>query len=92
MEPKHDSGLGAFFRSPVGIVLAAFLAIAGFLLVTEHRAHIVAGDWGLALLFLVSIGAHFLMHGSHGGHRGRHTDASDTSPSRDDLDTRGDRR
>jgi hypothetical protein len=33
------SGIGAFLRSPSGLVLIAFLAIATFYLVTEHTAH-----------------------------------------------------
>jgi Protein of unknown function (DUF2933) len=49
-------------------VLLAFLAIAAFFLLTEHRAHV----WGVApyLLLLACPLLHFFMHGRHGGHGG----------------------
>ena len=45
-------------------VLIGFLAIAGFFLVTEHRAHL----FGLLpfLLVLACPLMHFFMHGGHG--------------------------
>ena len=50
------------------IVLIAFLAIAGFYLVAEHRAHTFAV---LPFLLLPAcLLMHVFMHGSHGGHRG----------------------
>ena len=49
-------------------VLFAFLAIAGFYLLTEHTAH-VFGILPYLLVLLCPI-LHFL-HGGHGGH-GRH--------------------
>jgi hypothetical protein len=49
-----------------GLVLAGFLIIAGALLFTEHRAHV------LGVLIWVPILAcplmHIFMHGGHGGH------------------------
>ena len=49
-----------------GLVLAGFLLIAGTLLLTEHRAHV------LGLLIWLPILAcplmHIFMHGGHGGH------------------------
>ena len=48
-------------------VLCAFLAIAGFYLLTEHTAH-VFGILPYLLLFLCPI-LHFL-HGGHDGHGG----------------------
>lgn len=55
-------------------VLLAFLAIAAFFLLTEHRAHV----WGLApyLLLLACPLLHFFMHGRHGGHGGESRDGS----------------
>ena len=49
-------------------VLFAFLAIAAFFLLVEHRAHL----WGIApwLLLLACPLLHFFMHGGHGGHGG----------------------
>ena len=48
-------------------VLLAFLAIAGFFLFTEHRAHLF-GVLPLLLLLLVCPLMHLFMHGG-GGHR-----------------------
>lgn len=49
-------------------VLLAFLAIAAFFLLTEHRAH----AWGVApyLLLLACPLLHFFMHRGHGAHGG----------------------
>ncbi len=57
-----------FIQSRTGLVLIAFLAIAGFFLVTEHTAHLL-GLWPFAFLFLC-MGMHLFMHGGHGGHGG----------------------
>ena len=50
------------------IVLIAFLAIAGFYLIAEHRAHF----FGVLpfLLLLACPLLHMFMHGGHGGHGG----------------------
>ncbi len=66
---NHDehSGPRPFWRSAVGMVLIGFLAVAAFLLIAEHRAHIVVGNWFIWLLPLVCLGMHFF----HGGHSGR---------------------
>jgi hypothetical protein len=49
-------------------VLLASLAISGFLLTTEHRAHFLGVlPW---LLLLACPFLHLLMHGGHGGHGG----------------------
>jgi hypothetical protein len=50
----------------VGIALLILLAIAGFLLFTEHRAHVLGV--GLFLLLLACPLLHVFMHGGHGGH------------------------
>ncbi len=78
---RHDSPKRGFFSSPANIVLGGFLAIAGFYLVTEHRAHL----YGILpwLLLLACPLMHFFMHGSHGGHGGREDRDSDR------LDDRG---
>jgi hypothetical protein len=59
----------SFFRSlrfRYGAALAVFLAIAGFFLWQEHKAHIIG--YGPVLLLLgLCLGMHLLMHGSHGG-------------------------
>jgi DUF2933 family protein len=50
-------------------VFFAFLAIAGFYLLTEHTAH-VFGILPYLLVFLCPI-LH-LLHGGHGGHHSQH--------------------
>jgi hypothetical protein len=66
VDPGSKPG-GNFFTSRSGLVLIGFLAIAGFFLFTEHRAHLV-GYWPFLLLLLCP-----LLHMFHGGHGG-HTD------------------
>ncbi len=74
-EDHHDSPRRGFFSSAANIVLIGFLAIAGFYLVTEHRAHL----YGILpwLLLLACPLMHFFMHGSHDGHGGRENRDSD---------------
>lgn len=56
----------SFLTSRAGIAFLVLLAIAGFLLFTEHRAHVLGA--GLFLLLLVCPLLHVFMHGGHGGH------------------------
>jgi len=58
---------GNFFTSPAGLVLIGFLVIAGILLFTEHRAHVLGVLIWLPLLLCPLM--HLFMHG-HGGHGG----------------------
>jgi hypothetical protein len=60
------------------IVLIAFLAIAGFYLIAEHRAHLLG--WLPWLLILACPLLHIFMHGSHGGHGGRTDSGNDSAP------------
>ena len=63
---KGSPPLGSFLTSRAGMVLLAFLAIVGFLLTTEHRAHTLG-----ALLWLLILACpllHIFMHGGHGSH------------------------
>ena len=55
-----------WIRSRSGIVLLAFLAIAGFFLVTEHTAHVLGVLPYLLLLACPLI--HFLHRGHKHGH------------------------
>jgi hypothetical protein len=54
-----------FLRTPSGMALCVFLAVAGVLLWMEHRAHIL--EYLPVLLLLVCIGMHLFMHRGHGG-------------------------
>lgn len=61
----------SFLTSRAGLVLLGFLAIAGFLLFTEHRAHVLGLLIYVPLLLCPLM--HFFMHGGHGhGGHGRH--------------------
>jgi hypothetical protein len=75
-----NQGKGGFFASRANIVLIGFLVIAGFYLITEHRAHLYGAlPW---LLLLSCPLMHLFMHsghGEHGGH-GDSWDQDDESP------------
>ncbi|MCP1773577.1 hypothetical protein J2R73_008844 [Bradyrhizobium japonicum] len=51
-----------------GLVLIGFLVIAGALLFTEHRAHVLGLLVWLPLIACPLM--HFFMHGGHGHHDG----------------------
>lgn len=65
---------GSFWSSRTGLVFVAFLAIALFLLLSEHRAH--ALGFLPFLLLLACPLLHVFMHSGHGGHGG-HVDQKD---------------
>lgn len=62
----------------VNRAVLAFFAIAAFLLLTEHRAHVFGPM--LFLLLLACLPLHFFMHRGHGGngeHRHSHDNEGD---------------
>ena len=59
---------GSFLKSRASLVLIGFLVIAGALLFTEHRAHVLGVLVFLPLLLCPLM--HLFMHGGHGGHGG----------------------
>lgn len=64
----HDSPASRQTPSRTRWVFAGFLAIAGYLLLSEHRAHLAqALPW---LIVLACPLMHVFMHGGHGAHRG----------------------
>ena len=65
-----DSNTGGWSRNR--LVLLGFLAIAGYFLWTEHRAHVVQ-YLPYALLLLCPL-LH-MFHGGHGSHGGSHGDS-----------------
>ena len=67
MTTEHPCRPRRLFRSPVGLVLLGFLAIAAFFLLTEHTAHVFGA---LPYLFVLACPLmHMFMHrGHHGGH------------------------
>ncbi len=87
MDTRQRSGLTGWLFSRTGPVLLAFLAIAAFFLITEHRAHL----FGILpyLLLLACPLLHLFMHGRHGGHDGGdgdHADRPETHKSSHDGD------
>lgn len=73
MNLDEPSGPQPFWRSAIGVALIGFLAVAGFFLITEHRAHIFVGNWFIWLFPLTCIGMHFF-HGGHGSGGHQHGD------------------
>ncbi|MGD9724999.1 MAG: DUF2933 domain-containing protein [Alphaproteobacteria bacterium] len=64
MSDDHERHRGGLFRSPTGYVFVVFVAIGGYFLWTEHRAHL----WSiLPFLILLLCPIMHLFHG-HGGH------------------------
>jgi len=74
MTHKPTPPTQSWWRTPSGLVLLGFLAIAAFFLVMEHRAHVLGAlPWILLLLCPL---LHLLMHRGHGnGHAGHGTHA-----------------
>jgi hypothetical protein len=62
----HHEARASFLTSRMGLVLIGFIVIAGVLLFTEHRAHVLGALIYLPLLLCPLM--HFFMHGGHGGH------------------------
>ncbi len=60
----------ARWRSRSGLVLIGFAAVAGFFLLSEHRAH--ALGWLPWLILLACPLLHVFMHGGHGKEEHRH--------------------
>ena len=65
MSAQESDGSG-LLRLRSGLVLMCFLAIIGFLLFTEPRAHVL-GFLPFALLLSCPF-LHMFYHGGHGGH------------------------
>jgi len=67
MHDQHrDQPQQSFLTSRAGLVLLGFLVIAGVLLFTEHRAHVLGALVFLPLLLCPLM--HLFMHGGHGSH------------------------
>jgi hypothetical protein len=64
--PQHDPAPANFWGSRYSIGMVVLGAVAGYFLLTEHRAHVFS-----ALPFLLLAGCllmHVFMHGGYGGH------------------------
>jgi hypothetical protein len=62
---ERSNSQESFLKSRAGLVLIGFLVIAGALLFTEHRAHVLGALIFLPLLLCPLM--HMFMHGGHGG-------------------------
>ena len=79
-QDHHNHGQRGFFASAANIVLIGFLAIGGYFLVTEHRAHIATAIPYLPFLLLLACPLmHIFMHGGHGKHDGGESSRGDSS-------------
>lgn len=68
MNPEHRSSRQSPQESRFKWVLIAFFLIAGYFLITEHRAHVV--EYLPIALLLGCLFLHSFMHGGHGKHSG----------------------
>ena len=69
--PAHNaSPTRRWIRTPSGLVLLGFLAIAACFLLTEHWAHVL-GVVPYVLLLLGPV-LHLFLHRSHGSGHGKH--------------------
>ena len=75
---EHSNRRG-FWRSKTALALTGFAVIAGFLLLSEHRAH--ALGYLPFLLILACPLLHIFMHGGHGGHSGHGKGTEQSKPS-----------
>jgi hypothetical protein len=75
MSTEHRSQRQPPEQSRFKWVLIAFFLIAGYFLITEHRAHVV--EYLPIALLLGCLFLHGFMHGGHGKHgaHGHHTDS-----------------
>ena len=71
---QHQTRQGMSVQSKAGLVFVGFLIIAGALLFTEHRAHVIGLFVWLPLLACPLM--HMFMHGGH-GHHGSHDQEGD---------------
>ena len=69
-DTHHSNG----WRSPSRLVLIAFLAIAGFFLIAEHRAHVLGV---LPYLLVLACPLVHFFHRGHGGHGARRDGGDD---------------
>ena len=69
MNQADPSQQKSFWRTRTAMALLGFSLVAGFLLLSEHRAHVLG--WLPWLILLACPLLHVFMHGGHGkgGHR-----------------------
>ncbi|HHX4058154.1 TPA: DUF2933 domain-containing protein [Burkholderia contaminans] len=78
---SRDHKASHFGFSRANIVLIAFIAIGGFYLVTEHRAHLLG--WWPFLFILACPLMHLFMHHGHGDSGGTQDQNEPRGPNSD---------
>ena len=77
MDNDHRSHEGHDSKPIFNWILVGFLLVAGYFLVTEHRAHLSGVLYYLPFLLLLACPLmHLFMHHGHGGH-GEHPSQND---------------
>ena len=77
----EDRSQGSFLTSRAGLVMLGFLVIAGALLFTEHRAHVLGLLIWLPLFACLFM--HMFMHHGHGGQGGHGGSTGQGQPNND---------
>ena len=77
---QNHASHGVSRNARIGLVFAGFAIIAGALLFTEHRAHVLGLLIWLPLLACPLM--HFFMHGGHHHHQGGRGPSSDNVEAR----------
>mgnify|MGYP001615578326 CR=1 FL=1 len=97
MNHKHDrqqkSSNNVKFKTQW--VFMAFLAIAAYFLITEHKAHLSGYLYYLPYLLLLACPLlHMFMHGGHGGHggNGKHGSHPNDGSTRSDTQREGEKK
>ena len=88
-KPEFEQRSRGFWTSKIGLVTIAFLLVAAFFLLSEHRAHALG-----ALPFLLLLACpllHIFMHRGHGeqGGHGRHIQQNEAELNSQNDSTRG---
>ena len=88
-EHQHQPDSGKETTSRTKWIFIGFLVIAGYFLVTEHRAHLSGwlSSYGIWLLVLACPLMHLFMHGGHGGEGGHGGHGSHRDDGAEALDT-----
>ena len=80
-EHRHEPDSSKATHSRTKWVFIGFLVVAGYFLVTEHRAHLSGwlSSYWIWLLLLACPVLHMFMHGGHGGHGSHRDDGGESS-------------
>ena len=82
---QHESDGADKTKSRARWVFIGFAAVAAYLVVAEHKAHLSGwlATYGIWLVLLACPLMHLFMHGGHGGHGGHGSHRSDSGEASD---------